>query len=265
TAAKKERAEARVRPRLKIISRELPGRKILSRMSGAALPAAFNQSPSSEYMREGDDVGLSIAAVDAERVQLHHFACVVLIDAVELAVSAGRVGRGVLPVVEIEEHGGMFGGRAEQIAKAAHRMWTNGFFLEGAGPDAAEALAGEDVEVVEPEGGHDFLELADDINGAHDASLDRLHDHLAGRMPDRLACVGVVLGGLPQGLLELQEEFDRCHPERAQPVDPAREIVGLGNRFGVELALGIALETDLADGGEVARARSEGEPVKDVQ
>src|SRR5215472_17972231 len=53
---------------------------------------ALCETPSGQNMRERRHVGLRIAAVDAERVQLHHLARVVLVDTFELALSPGAVG-----------------------------------------------------------------------------------------------------------------------------------------------------------------------------
>src|SRR5579859_6053819 len=53
---------------------------------------APRDTPSGENMRERDDVLLSVAAVDAERVQFHQLARVVLVDAFELGARADRAG-----------------------------------------------------------------------------------------------------------------------------------------------------------------------------
>ena len=131
-----------------------------------ALPT-FLQAPSGKDMRKRGHVGLGVAAADAERVQLHHLARVVFVNTLEFASFAGTVGTAVLPVVEIEEHRGMPGRCAEQRAQAAHRMRPDCFLLVSAGPQMTQPLAGEDVEMVEPEGNHHLLQLAWPIDRAH--------------------------------------------------------------------------------------------------
>src|SRR5579863_6430981 len=51
---------------------------------------APRDTPSGENMRERDDVLLSVAAVDAERVQFHQLARVVFVDALEPGARADR-------------------------------------------------------------------------------------------------------------------------------------------------------------------------------
>src|SRR5271167_3496219 len=53
---------------------------------------ALLQAPSGKDMRERCHVGLGVAAVDAERVQFHHLARVVLVNAFEFAAPGGAVG-----------------------------------------------------------------------------------------------------------------------------------------------------------------------------
>ena len=86
-------------------------------------------------MGERDNVLLRVAAVHPQSMELHHFTGVVLIDAVELAVLARRIGRRILPIVEVEEHRRMVRGRTQQIAETAHRMRPDCFLFKGAGPN----------------------------------------------------------------------------------------------------------------------------------
>ncbi len=167
-------------------------------------------------MRERDDVILRISAVYSERVQLHQLARVVLVDSFEAAGRARSAGRGVLPVVKIKQHRRMPGGGAEQFPEPAHRMRSDGLLLEGSGPDAAQTLAGKDVEVVEPERGHHFLELARALDCTEEARLDRLAHHDPGAPLRRFAGVLVLFfRRKPDGPLELDEQCNRSHPRRA--------------------------------------------------
>ena len=102
----------------------------------------------------------------------------------------------------------MMRGRAEQRAELAEGMRPNRSLLERAGPDQVEALAGENVEVIEPERGHHFLQLARPFDRAHHPRLDRLahHDSLLdsrvlGRVLDRI----LVAAGLGLGVLARQD------------------------------------------------------------
>ena len=62
---------------------------------GAALVGSID-GPAGEDGGEGGDVGLGVAAVDAEGVELHHFPAVVLVEA---AVAFLRVGVGGVDAV----------------------------------------------------------------------------------------------------------------------------------------------------------------------
>ena len=122
-------------------------------------------------------------------------------------------------------------GRTEQRAELAERMRPDRSLLERAGPDEVETLAGENVEVVEPERGHHFLQLPRSFDRAHHPRLDRLahHDSLPdsrvlGRVLDGiLVAAGLGLGVLAREVdrpLILDEQRDRIHPQRVQVVDP---------------------------------------------
>src|SRR5208282_4097573 len=147
--------------------------------AGPAISAAagLGKSPSGQNVREGDYVGLRVAAVDAQRMQFHQLARVVLVDPFEIALRAGAAGRSVLPVVEVEKHRRMMRGRAKQRAELAHRMRPNRSLLERTRPYNVQPFAGEDVEVVEPERGHHFLQLPRPFDRTHHPRLDRLAHH----------------------------------------------------------------------------------------
>ena len=102
-----------------------------------------------EHARELLHVGLRVAAVDTERVQLEQLAGMVLVEA------AGRV----LLVVEVAQHRRMAGGRAEQVAEAPERMRADRAVLVVADHRAQVRLALEHVEVVRPEPGHPLAQL----------------------------------------------------------------------------------------------------------
>src|SRR5713101_6407627 len=78
-------------------------------------PSRPLDSPAGKDTGERDNILLGVAAIDAERMEFHQFARVVFVKAVLFAASAGTIGRGVQPIVEIIEHCGMLRGRFEQV------------------------------------------------------------------------------------------------------------------------------------------------------
>src|SRR5579871_470502 len=126
---------------------------------GSRRVLASYDAPSGQDMRERRDVGLGVAAVDPQRVQLHQLARVIFVDSFEATARAGSVRRRVLPVVEIEQHRRMPGSGTQQIAKAAEDMGANRVLFECADPQIIEALIGKNVEVIEPEGDHHLAQL----------------------------------------------------------------------------------------------------------
>jgi len=88
---------------------------------------------------------------------------------------------------------------------------TNRGFLEGAGPDIVEALGGENVEMVEPEGGHHLLQLARALDCAGQACLDRFAHHDPGANPlvldSGFECCRVCVPVFPTGLNDRELKF----------------------------------------------------------
>src|ERR1051326_7137126 len=78
--------------------------------------------PASEDMSERGDIALRVAAIDAQRVQLHDLAGIVLVDPRHLSLLPARAGRHVAPVVEIDQHGGMLRGGEQEFAELAERI-----------------------------------------------------------------------------------------------------------------------------------------------
>ena len=132
--------------------------------------------PASEDARHLGHVGLRVAAIDAQRVQLHQLARVVFIQALRRlalvhsaarnrpssrARRAERIRADALGVVEIEQHGRAVRHGFKQVFKFAQRVRANHVALV-----ADEVvrhllvLAQVDVEVIEPEVGHHFLQAA---------------------------------------------------------------------------------------------------------
>ena len=247
------------------------------RRIGYPPPPPPRQSPSGENVRERDHVGLGVAAVDAERVQLHQLARVVLVDTLELALGAGAAGRGVLPVVEVEEHRRMMRGRAEQ-----RRGTCRSVCGRIASPRTRRSrirsrpLPAKTLKWLNQNVGHHFLQLARPFDRAHHPRLDRLaHDdalldaQLFGRILDRrLVGAAVRLRVFAREVerpLVLDEQRDWGHVQRAKRVDAIGEIGGNRNRLGMQLFVDVAFGSDRADVIEIAGARAEGEAVEHVQ
>src|SRR6267143_4582816 len=144
---------------------ELLGAEIVPpRIEARELAGSEVEAPAREDARERLDVALRVAAVDAERVQLHQLARVVLVEA------AGAVAR----VVEVDEHRRMARGGADEVAKAAERLRPHRALLVVGDQRAQRALELEHAEVVHPEPGHLLLELVRRIERAQEHPRLRL-------------------------------------------------------------------------------------------
>src|SRR5580692_12178785 len=157
--------------------------------SEAATQVWLLQRPSGENARYLGYILLSVAAIHAESVQFHQFAAVVFVKSVALAfglvrlpvipdaplpVIIGSVGNAVgdvgvrsdaQPVIKIKQHGWTLCGRDQQVFKLAESMRANDIAFVACKQVVLGALADEYVEVVEPEIGHHFLQLAIAVYG----------------------------------------------------------------------------------------------------
>src|SRR5690348_1323620 len=128
--------------------------------------------PAGEHLGQLDHVMLGISAVHAQRVQLQELARVVLVQSalsirrfVVASASSLRVGTDALPIVEIEKHRRGLGGGNQQITKLAQSVWTDGIALVGGGVMLVGVFVYKNVEVIEPEIGHHFEQLALAVQG----------------------------------------------------------------------------------------------------
>ena len=154
-------------------------------MNVGFLPGLFDR-PTGEAARHLGDIFLRVAAVDAERVQLHQFAAVVFVEAARtffrlLRARSGsaeaspvrllarcslcgctgcgvRIGTQI--VVEIKKHRRAFRSGIEQVFEFFERVRLDDVAFVGRHEPFHVALAGEHVEMVEPEIVHNLLELA---------------------------------------------------------------------------------------------------------
>ena len=163
---------------------------------------------------------LAVAAVHAQRVQLHQLARVVLVDAA----------CGVLRVVQVAQHGRVARGGAQQVAKAAQCMGANRAFLVVTHQGAQVALAGKHVEVVHPEPGHLLAQLGGRIERAQHKPGGRLLLQGAHVLLPCLEC-GLALVFCRQGL----SGAVACFHVGRQRLDG-----GARDGHGVDLRLGLA-------------------------
>ena len=144
-------------------------------------------------------------------------------------------------------------------------------------------FAGEDVEVVEPEVDHHFVELAIAVGGAQEFLIGELGQHFAlaalqlhflGRarlaVAGRLgaACrAGGLLRLLPRALRRqviVLGELPRALPQRIEAGEALRHR-RVGDALGLQLLVDECRQPDLPDVFEIPRARSEADPVEDVK
>src|SRR5208282_3138666 len=233
--------------------------------------AAPGKPPPGQNMGKRDYVSLRVSAVHAQRMQFHQLARVVLVYSLELALRAGAAGRSVLPVVQVEEHRRMMRRRAEDRAELAQRMRPNRSLLERPGPDTIQPFAGENIEVVEPERGHYFLQLPRPFDCTHHPRLDHLahHDPLLdsqvfGRVLDRPLVLALCFG-VParrhDGPLVFDEQRDRRHMQGAIFDDALGQIARNRYRLRMQLLLHVAFGPNCADPLEITGPRPEREPV----
>ncbi len=116
------------------------------------LVEAAGHGPAGDGAGKARHIGLAVAAVDAERVQLQELAGEVLVEAAAAALAGARRRPDRLAVVEIEQHGRMLLHRLQHGAEGAVDMRADGLALEGAGGEAQLLALGDgDAEMVGPE------------------------------------------------------------------------------------------------------------------
>jgi hypothetical protein len=172
---------------------ELPARHVQARVERPAHPVGrarvVDERPAREALRDLSHVGLAVAAGEAQRVQLHHLARVVLL---------GRAAH-VEPVVEVIEHRPAEGRGPEHRGERAERVLADDGPVELRQQHPLDVvLVVVDREVVVPELDHALEELAAGLDGARDRGE---LEHEVG--PREVRRVGVVQ--LLRALLQLDE------------------------------------------------------------
>ena len=112
-------------------------------------------------------------------MQVHQLARIVFVEAFETPFGVRRADAAAEPIVPIELHGRMMRHRSQQLAEIAERIGPDRLVLEIGNPIAVPALAFENIEMVEPELGHHFLQLPRTFCRQPDSRLMRLRRHFA--------------------------------------------------------------------------------------
>ncbi|HRE27906.1 MAG TPA: hypothetical protein PK954_14800 [Anaerolineales bacterium] len=110
-------------------------------LKAAPVSALGHDRPAGQAASELSDILLSVATVDAKRVQLHHLASVVLVRVCGIADV----------VVEIDEHRGRVGRGPEQVAEPTKGMRSNDVALIDQFEHMTVLLLDADIEVIGPE------------------------------------------------------------------------------------------------------------------
>ena len=219
-------------------------------------PARRHQRPAGEGPRDVLDIGIGVAAIDAERVQLHDLARVVF---VRLALDAD-------PVVQVLEHGGTLGAGGEHVAELAERIGADHLAVVHRLHPLVGILADVDVEVVRPEVHHQLVELPLAVCGAQQRCLLQLVDNI-------LRPLGAhslrYFGGLWRGgragndcrlclglrLRVASNQLGETHLERGKLLQQSvqRAVV---DGLGMELLLDIKVEPHLRHAVDVVRPQA---------
>ena len=172
--------------------------------------------PSREGTGDLRDVLLRVAAVYAERMQLHQFARVVLVEAIRGALRLRRplpgarrshslsrpfrspgcppaprrvnmraVRIGAHPVVEVKQHRRALGGRLEQIPETAEHVRAYRFPFVFGQKKSHRPFSRVDIEMIEPEIRQDLFELPLRVDRALQLLLGELDDDEMGFLQAR--------------------------------------------------------------------------------
>jgi len=172
----------------------------IERELGVALRAI---GPAGQHARQLGHVFLGIAAVDAQGMQLHQLAGVILIQTASLRD----------PVIEVEQHGRMMGRGAQHLAERAKHVGTDRIALVTCDQGTVLPFTRKYIEVVIPEVNHHFFQLARAFDGAQQAGFGRFGGHLLHHFP-ALALLATAC------FLESFQRIAGAHLQRFQLVQP---------------------------------------------
>ena len=180
---------------------------------------------------------LRVGAPGTQRVQLHQLPRQVLVGAVD----------GVLHVVQVDQHGRVQGGSAQQVPEAPKRMRADGRVLVVAHHGADVGLVLEHAEMVQPEPGHLLLHLARRVQRPQHVARRRFPCQAGEFLLVRLlggALFVVILQGIgrPALLLQVEHQPGEGLPAQRQGVDLRLCGSGQQGRSGRELLVQHRLE-----------------------
>ena len=156
-------------------------------------------------------------------------------------------------------------GRQQQVAKLAERIGADRVGLVAADPEMVEPLPGKDVEMVKPEIDHNLLQLARAVERTPDPRVLRLLDDDVGA----LAAGFLLLRGRFHAAIHNRQDRTvfgekprRVELQRVEIVEPLGQRRGLGDRFGVQLFVDVAVDADLPHMRDLRRGRTESDAVE---
>ena len=206
-------------------------------------------APAGQDLREFLHVGLRVAAVDAEGVQLQQLARQVLVQALIAGAAGARVRADRGGVVEIDQHGRVADHGAQHVVEAAGDVRADGLALEGADEHGQNRLAGDgDREMVAPEMGEALDQGSLGMNGGERALADLLKVESARLLPELFLLHGLVLDGV--------DEIARMIAAGAEAAEFGRQDDG-ARQLVRQPAAGIA-----GDAVEVAGSRTHSEAIE---
>jgi hypothetical protein len=154
-----------------------------------------------QHPRQFLDIMLGISGVDAQGVQLHELAGVVLVD----------VPCCILRIVQILQHGRVLQRRHDEVTEVTERVWPDRPIGIVRQHPAHIGLLLEDTEMVEPEPDHLLFELVGGIDRAQQLTAPRLVSSLIALFVELLPR-GLLLRPLRQGVDALLLDGD-AHKE----------------------------------------------------
>ena len=183
-----------------------PGSCVSSRKRKAAV---LVDRPAGQDAGELGHVGLGVAAVHAQRVQLHQLAGEVLVQAAVAALAGGRARADRAGVVEVDQHAGVADDGAQQVEEAAGDVRPDRLALEGPGEAQQLRAAGRDGEVVAPEQDQPLAERGRGPHALGHAGADLLAVDVERAHPELAAGLGRALARLAAGVDEGGDDSGR--------------------------------------------------------
>src|SRR5262249_8619727 len=140
-----------------------------NKFSAVAGRAYVEEGPAGEHIRKTRDIGLRIAAADAERVQFENLAGEVLVQTLVTIDAGDRIRAHRFRVIEVVQHGRMAFDRGQHVSKGAEDVRAYRLALIGTGH--RKDLVGRHTEVVRPKPNKTLDEADVRGDGGFDAAI----------------------------------------------------------------------------------------------